>query len=463
MPDGDGYKAWYMGSHGTTGVDSIGYAESPDGIVWTKRPDPVLEPGTQPDTGEADLLNPGVVFDGTTYHMWYNGDYPNVATKIGYAYSGDGIEWTKHRGNPVHEVPNENIVTKSVLADGAAWRMWYSHFGVDPWRTSYATSDCCPASRPRRWRFIPAAAVASGAQGAFFQTDVDVSNADEQAGRVPVLWLPRGEDNSEPETSETFTLGAGHERPLRQRARRGLRPRTELATVPWSSGSSSPDLLAMSRTYNTPTGEPAGTYGQAMPAITSGDIDARTASGGGSCSAARMPICAPTSAARTAAPGSAVVNLELFAADGTSLGTQYMMLLPLGQRPAQPDLRGYARSPATSTCGRSCPPGPSTATARCWTTRPAIRPRYRRNRRRDWGAGGLSALNVARCTLNVERSRPPSRISFVGRQSRMAPWSLAGENTGEDASAPTSSGSGAVSGAEAGAGEGADMYASLVI
>ena len=106
-------------------------------------------------------------------------------------------------------------------------------------------------------QFIPAAAVASGAQGAFFQTDVDISNADDQAVEYEFSWLPRGEDNSEPATSEMFTLGAG----------KSARYANVLAEVfdlePDSLGalvirSTTPDLLAMSRTYNLPSDKVAG-------------------------------------------------------------------------------------------------------------------------------------------------------------------------------------------------------------
>ena len=56
--------------------------------------------------------------------------------------------------------------------------------------------------------FIPAAAFASGAAGAFFETDVDVNNAGADTTFV-VSWLPRGEDNSQPIQSEPIELEAG--------------------------------------------------------------------------------------------------------------------------------------------------------------------------------------------------------------------------------------------------------------
>jgi len=211
IDDGDTYMMWYSGSDGSIG--KIGFAESPDGIEWTKRPDPVLEPGDTPGAWDGNLFGASVVFDGTTYHLWYNADLPGVATSIGYAYSGDGIEWTKHRGNPILSVTDENIWSSPVLFDDSSWHMWFTHDkGLTPrnYEVSYVTSDCCAGvAALDNWRFIPAAAVASGAQGAFYQTDVDVSNADDQTVEYEFSWLPRGEDNSAAETSETFSLGAG--------------------------------------------------------------------------------------------------------------------------------------------------------------------------------------------------------------------------------------------------------------
>ena len=107
---------------------------------------------------------------------------------------------------------DETIFTVSVLPDGDTWQMWYTHWGAaQNSMVSFATSDCCPSPGPplENWQFIPAAAVASGAEGSFYQTDVDVNNADSVPVEFQFHWLPRGEDNSEPTASETFSLGAG--------------------------------------------------------------------------------------------------------------------------------------------------------------------------------------------------------------------------------------------------------------
>jgi len=53
--------------------------------------------------------------------------------------------------------------------------------------------------------------VASGAQGAFFQTDVDINNNSDSGGEAnfELWWLPRGQPNPSPRRSQLYTLGAG--------------------------------------------------------------------------------------------------------------------------------------------------------------------------------------------------------------------------------------------------------------
>ena len=59
------------------------------------------------------------------------------------------------------------------------------------------------------YSFIPAAAVAAGAAGAFFQTDLEVNNKGMEDASVWFWWLPRGADNSMPMSSTPITLAAG--------------------------------------------------------------------------------------------------------------------------------------------------------------------------------------------------------------------------------------------------------------
>jgi len=118
--------------------------------------------------------------------------------------------------------------------------------------------------------FVPAAALASGAAGSFFQTDVDINNIG-QATTFVFRWLPRGEDNSSPMQSSPISLGSG----MSTRYENVLSRVFSLA--PGAVGAltiqaQSANLLVMSRTYNLDGGLTAGTFGQALPGVQEGDM-----------------------------------------------------------------------------------------------------------------------------------------------------------------------------------------------
>jgi predicted GH43/DUF377 family glycosyl hydrolase len=151
--EGGTYRMWYSGVRdlgnpiGLTGV--VGYAESLDGLNWTKRPDPVLEPDE--NTWEERITAaPYVIFNGSSYHMFYLGGteaFPaTVRYSNGYAFSADGIHWNKSAANPIIEVDPGFTVGSPASFDGSTWHMWYSHTSPPGWLpivTSYATSTCC--------------------------------------------------------------------------------------------------------------------------------------------------------------------------------------------------------------------------------------------------------------------------------------------------------------------------------
>ena len=119
---------------------------------------------------------------------------------------------------------------------------------------------------------IPAAAVSEGAEGAFFQTDVDINNtAIDMDVQYEFWWLPRGADNSEQLRSEVFTLPAGQGMRVENVLSEifGLEPNKVGAVV---IAADSDYVIAMSRTYNIPASKIAGTFGQALPAVPAGEL-----------------------------------------------------------------------------------------------------------------------------------------------------------------------------------------------
>lgn len=132
------YMMWYSAHvrpYREDGRSVIAYAQSDDGIRWTRRDTPVLEP----DGGweMQAVMCPCVLFDeeANRYKMWYSGGCNHEPDAIGYAESSDGLRWTKHRNNPVLEKdPCSNwdrhkVVACHVLEHGGWYYMFYvGHF-----------------------------------------------------------------------------------------------------------------------------------------------------------------------------------------------------------------------------------------------------------------------------------------------------------------------------------------------
>ncbi len=149
LKDSNTYKMWYTGA-GQTNTDNeirvrIGYAYSSDGISWTKyENNPVLGP-TPGAWDYVGLETVSVLFDheGTEterYKMWYAGvdDEETGLYSFGYAYSSDGIEWTKYEGNPILEAGQPDSWESgspegpTVIKDNGIFKMWYGAVDTVP-------------------------------------------------------------------------------------------------------------------------------------------------------------------------------------------------------------------------------------------------------------------------------------------------------------------------------------------
>jgi predicted GH43/DUF377 family glycosyl hydrolase len=98
------YLMWYSGQmnpYTNEGMSVIGYAESDDGLHWIRSREPVVKPDQKWEMKA--IMCPHVLYEEDTklFKMWYSGGGNREPDSIGYAESRDGKIWTKSNLNPV--------------------------------------------------------------------------------------------------------------------------------------------------------------------------------------------------------------------------------------------------------------------------------------------------------------------------------------------------------------------------
>lgn len=164
---GSDYRMWYSGnevSDDEVGMQ-IGYATSANGINWTKDTgnNPVLPKGGTDDWDGDGIGTPTVIYDADApevqrYKMWYVGWNDVLGTQgIGYAYSSNGISWTKYNDGstgapyagsdpvinpgPGGSWEDDGLYSPSVIKQDSIYRMWYdAEAAGEPCRIGYAYS-----------------------------------------------------------------------------------------------------------------------------------------------------------------------------------------------------------------------------------------------------------------------------------------------------------------------------------
>ncbi|GIK38243.1 MAG: hypothetical protein BroJett011_20760 [Chloroflexota bacterium] len=146
LKEGNVYKMWYLGYDGAT--SRIGYATSANGLTWTKHPgNPILSPGQSWEGSR--VIAPSVISDtgAGLYKMWYTGIDSSGVSRIGYATSPDGVNWTKYSGNPVLNPgaggswEDEDVRSPAVLKVNSVYHMWYAGDDGTTIRIGHATSS----------------------------------------------------------------------------------------------------------------------------------------------------------------------------------------------------------------------------------------------------------------------------------------------------------------------------------
>lgn len=141
IKEGNKYRMWHtwIGKHPW----HTSHAESDDGTHWktTEKPCIVMDQEWE----VKDQVYPMVIKAGGVYLMIY-GCYwrDDKHTALGFAVSRDGLNWTKHSGNPVfrpepaHDWESNFTTSQTLLRlpDGS-FRLWYSGRRQPPWSNLY--------------------------------------------------------------------------------------------------------------------------------------------------------------------------------------------------------------------------------------------------------------------------------------------------------------------------------------
>lgn len=127
--NGTTYIMWYTAFNQTL---AIGLAFSEDGVSWSKYPLPVLAAGASGSWDSGGVEAPAVLWNGTGYEMYYTGaNGTGFASDIGVAFSKDAIHWQRYANNPVlTRGPGkyDAFMAKfgDVIYDPPLFKMWYT-------------------------------------------------------------------------------------------------------------------------------------------------------------------------------------------------------------------------------------------------------------------------------------------------------------------------------------------------
>jgi hypothetical protein len=134
--DGGIWRMWYVSGTGWQAQADgprhryhIKYAESRDGLHWERRGVVCIDYGAP---AEHAFGRPCVVKDGDLYRMWYS--YRGARYRMGYAESHDGLRWSRRDDRCVLDVSPEgwdsDMVTYPMVVNrGGTWQMLYNGNG----------------------------------------------------------------------------------------------------------------------------------------------------------------------------------------------------------------------------------------------------------------------------------------------------------------------------------------------
>jgi beta-1,2-mannobiose phosphorylase / 1,2-beta-oligomannan phosphorylase len=145
------FRMWYSGMSDGGRMyepDSIGYAESSDGIHWTKDPsNPVFTAAGGAPCDSLKVTACQVLKHGPWHYMFYIGFETHERATICLARSRDGITgWERHPENPIISPDADSwdadaCYKPSALFDGCRWLLWYNGRRKEPEQIGLTVKD----------------------------------------------------------------------------------------------------------------------------------------------------------------------------------------------------------------------------------------------------------------------------------------------------------------------------------
>ena len=132
IKEGSRYRMWYTGCHFVRDeyTCGIGHAQSRDGMVWEKSPDPVLT--IEDPLVSQDLHSIAVVRAGDEYLMWYSIDHNllhgNDCATLNLAASRDGLAWKPQGVALSTNCQPDAHLWQGAFSDGKTIHLWYTDF-----------------------------------------------------------------------------------------------------------------------------------------------------------------------------------------------------------------------------------------------------------------------------------------------------------------------------------------------
>jgi predicted GH43/DUF377 family glycosyl hydrolase len=122
---------WYTRYTSSGTQVSIGLATSGDGLNWRNLNSSVLSSGRLGTWDSNAAYWASVLWNGSKFLMYYTGISPDNPAEIGLATSSDMVHWTRYSGNPIlkpgpEAYDNFSVTFPTVLYEHGLYQIWYA-------------------------------------------------------------------------------------------------------------------------------------------------------------------------------------------------------------------------------------------------------------------------------------------------------------------------------------------------